>query len=454
MTKSEPSRYDFQPFGAARRLFSERGPEILLAGPAGTGKSRAVLEKIHWCCDKYPGSRWLAVRKTRASFSTTGFVTYTKIVLPPGWVDVNYQGAKYRNGSEIVFGGMDKSSKIMSGEYDGAYVQEATELTEGDWEDITTRLRWGRMPYQQLLADCNPGPPTHWLKKRATSGRLLLLESRHEDNPALWDRKRGTWTPAGARYIAKLDALTGARYLRLRKGIWAAAEGMVFDLYDPAVHLIDRVPLPDWMRPKDSLCPAGIPRSWARIWSVDFGYTNPFVWQAWARDPDGRLYLYHQIYRTQMLVTDHARRMLEVTKGEPRPVAIVCDHDAEDRATLERALGMRTLPAYKAVIPGIQAVQSRFRKAGDGRARIFLLRDSLVDRDIELEESKKPINTEEEIEGYVWNDKVKKEEPVKANDHGCDAMRYLVCLVDDIALDPARIPQMVTYDNNFRISPI
>jgi phage terminase large subunit len=96
------------------------------------------------------------------------------------------------------------------------------------------------------------------------------------------------------------------------------------------------------------------------------------------------------------------------------------------------------------------------RIAGDGRARLFLLRDSLVDRDRSLEEARKPLCTEEEIEGYVWNSKVKKEEPIKQDDHGCDALRYLVAAVDDIGLDPSAAQRVVTYDAGagYGISPI
>jgi uncharacterized membrane protein len=46
--------------------------------------------------------------------------------------------------------------------------------------------------------------------------------------------------------------------------------------------------------------------------------------------------------------------------------ATVADHDAEDRATLER-YGVYTQPATKDVSPGIQAVQARLRRAGDGK---------------------------------------------------------------------------------------
>ncbi len=358
------------------------------------------------------------VRKTRASLTESAMVTMNEKVLHElDHVDFHTTTQEYRypNGSRIVVGGLDKATKVMSSEYDIIYVQEATELSEHDWESLTTRLRNGVMPYQQLLGDCNPDAPHHWLKKRADSGKTVMLESRHEDNPTLWDRVKQTWTELGARYIAKLEALTGVRYLRLRKGIWAAAEGMVYDGWDRDVHLIDRFE---------------IPADWRRYLSVDFGYTNPFVAQWWAEDGDGRLYRYREIYRVQQLVEDHAAEMKRLMANERMPEAVICDHDAEDRATLERHLGLSTIAAHKAVSPGIQAVASRLKRAGDGKSRLFLLRDSLVDRDPLLEEAKKPTCTEEEIEGYVWNDKVKRDEPVKANDHGMDPMRYVVAHID------------------------
>ena len=44
----------------------------------------------------------------------------------------------------------------MSTECDMISRQEATELELADWLALTTRLRNGVMPYQQLIADCNP----------------------------------------------------------------------------------------------------------------------------------------------------------------------------------------------------------------------------------------------------------------------------------------------------------
>lgn len=427
------AEHRFKPRGTAATIFENRDPEVLVAGPAGTGKSRACLEKLHLMALLNHGMRGLIVRKTAVSLTSTALVTFRTHVLPEAlaagdvaWYGGSQQEAacyRYRNGSVINVGGMDKPTRIMSSEYDVAYVQEATELTEEDWEAITTRLRHGKVSFQQLLADCNPDVPTHWLKVRCDTGRTKMLESRHEENPVLFTAE-GELTEVGASYIAKLDNLTGVRYSRLRKGLWVAAEGIIYEDYDPAVHLIDRF---------------HVPRDWVRWWSVDFGYTNPFVCQMWAEDPDGRLYLYREIYATKRLVEDHAETILAaVTKNgewrEPKPRAIICDHDAEDRATLERKLGMSTVAAKKTVSDGIQAVQARMRAAGDGKPRIFLMRDSLVQRDPELLDAKKPTCTAEELVGYVWATaaagKPVKDEPHKLDDHGCDAMRYAVAARD------------------------
>jgi phage terminase large subunit len=385
-----------------------------------------------------PGMRGLICRKTLASLGSTALVTFEQHVakehLEHGeikWFGGSPKEAacyKYRNGSVIVVGGMDKSMKIMSSEYDCVYVQEATELTETDWEAITTRLRNGKVSFQQLMADANPDMPTHWLKIRCDLKKTLMIRSRHEDNPTLFNPRTGELTEPGRAYMSKLDALSGVRYQRLRKGIWCAAEGLVYEEFDPELHLHKRIGRP--------------PISWTRYITVDFGYTNPMVVQFWAEDEDGRLYLYKELYATKTTVDEMAPKIKEAMnlKHEPRPRQIICDHDAEGRAVLERELGMSTTAAKKSVEDGIQAVKARLKPSdADGRPRLYICRDALIKRDQALSDAKKPTCTEEEIVGYIWdrgtsqaqnNGKPPKEHPVKENDHGCDAMRYMVAQRD------------------------
>jgi len=423
--------------GAQRKLLSCRDPEILISGSAGTGKSVGGLTKLHLCAMKYKGFRGLLLRKTLASLGGSTLETWRKHVavasLAIGEIDF-YGGSReepaqyryLRNGSKIVIGGLDKPTKIMSSAYDMIVVDEATETVITDWEYMTTRLRAGNMPYSQLIGLCNPDSEQHYLYQRAQGGPLTLLNSVHEDNPEYFDA-HGNVTEIGAAYIAKLDALTGVRFWRLRKGLWVAAEGLIYEEWDPSVHLVDALP-------------PGSER-WVRWWGVDFGYRNPFVLQCWAEDPDGRLWLYREIYHTGRLVEDHARDILKIVAPggkwiEPRPRAVVCDHDAEDKATLERHLGMSTVNAQKAVTVGIEAVQHRLgRKPGTGKGieiapSLFIVRECVVQRDPALKEAGKPQCTAEEVSGYVWlpdvNGKPAKEEPKKENDHGMDTTRYVV----------------------------
>lgn len=429
----------FSPQGACADLFSCRDPEVLVAGPAGTGKSRACLEKLHMMALMNPGMRGLICRKSATSLSSTALVTWTKYVAKESIDvgDVHYYGGsaqepasyRYENGSTISIGGLDKVSKIMSAEYDVIYVQEATELTENEWEALTTRLRNWQLSFQQLLADCNPQHPEHWLKTRCDKGKTTMLVSRHEDNPILFDRATGELTENGAAYLQKLDALTGVRHARLRLGRWVAAEGVIYEDFSP-VHVIDDFPRFD--EPTD---PLGIPMSWRRYWSVDFGFTNPFVLQCWAEDPHGRLILYREIYHTRRTVDQHARKIMSLVLNshdswtEPRPIAIVCDHDAEGRQVFERETGLSTENAHKSVLEGIEAVQVRLRIGPGGFPQIAFLRSALVEKDTELEEARKPTCTLDEIPAYVWSDRGH-DKPVKEDDHGCDAMRYVVAYKD------------------------
>jgi phage terminase large subunit len=145
--------------GAALELANSRAPEVLISGAAGTGKSRAVLEKINLVCLLTPGVKALILRKTARSLATSALRTWERDVVREAMQDrsVNYYGGssrepaqyRYSNGSAVVIGGLDDPMKVMSAEYDLIYVQEATEIAEESCEGLTTRLRNGALPYQQ-----------------------------------------------------------------------------------------------------------------------------------------------------------------------------------------------------------------------------------------------------------------------------------------------------------------
>lgn len=448
-------QYSFIPRGGAREFLACRDQEVVLSGPSGTGKSFTSLNKLYMLAKKYPGSRSAIVRKFRSTITQSAMVTFEEKVCVPGdGVKFNTVDQEYRfppdprtgQVSVVVVAGLDDPTKILSTEFDVIYVQECTEIDEPTWEMLKTRLRWGKVPYQQLIGDCNPDSERHWIKQREKAGKLTLIASLHTDNPMLWTAETQQWTEIGEAYIENLKSMSGHMRERFYEGKWVGAEGMIYTEYNYKTHLIPAFK---------------IPKEWKRYLSVDFGFTNPFCAQWWAEDNDGRLYLYRELYGTQTTVEDWAHQIYELSKGE-RLQAVICDHDAEDRATLERhmrhgvqdCIAGRTREFHKvpkerqgtvaadkrreSVTTGIQEVQNRFRKAGDGRPRLFLFRDTLAcPVDSNLKNAHKPTCTEQEIDAYIW-DKITSgrlgdrvlEQPRKVDDHGMDALRYMVHYLD------------------------
>ncbi|WP_406501592.1 phage terminase large subunit [Streptomyces sp. NBC_01590] len=440
----------FEPRGSNLDLLKCRDTEVAAVGRAGTGKTLAACWKLHIAAMKVPNLRGLMLRATHTSLTATTLVTFQRQVAAASLLDgtVRWFGGsgkdpaafRYANGSTILVAGGDRPEKFLSSELDRIFVDEGVEISLDLYETLISRLRGHARTYKQIVLATNPSHPQHWIKQRADDGRMTMVTSSHRDNPAYVNRD-GSYTPVGRDYMDKLDALTGVRRMRLRDGRWTAAEGVIYEEYDETVHLVDPFPVPD---------------EWPRMWTIDFGFTNPFVCQFWALDPDGRMVLYREIYMSRRTVDQHARDILDqvsVTEDgqrvwtEPRPVAVVCDHDAEGRAVLERDLGLTTTSAHKSVKTGLQAVKARLRPAGDGRPRLVLMRDVLVERDQVLADAKKPLCTADEITSYVWAkpnqsaiSKPEPEEPLKVDDHGMDSMRYGVAELDLVGQAAVRSP--------------
>lgn len=439
----------YEPRGGALALLMCRDREALLEGPAGTGKSFAALWKLHLAALKYPGMRGLLLRKTLVSLKASTLVTYRERVLGGSSSPVHFWAARgdepahyaYPNGSKIIIGGMDNAAKIMSTEYDLIFWDEATDGDLAEWEALQTRLRYGRMPYQQAVACVNPQGPTHWLNTRANEGRITRLYSRHEDNPSV--------TLA---YLQALGALSGVRRQRLLLGLWVAADGMVYEnVWDPATHIAPRARYCAGRKTPaaqaDLYGDCGIDPTWPRYLGIDWGYRNPAVIKWYARMPDGELLVYRELYTTMMLVEDLARESLRLmgwrhdersgallptrSDADPLPREIIADHDAEDRATFERHFGMSVYPADKgkdSISDGIQAVTKRLQDR-----RLLYLADSLVRRDPLLELVKQPASSLEEFESYVWDlraGRQPKEVPLDEHNHGMDVDRYVVRYFD------------------------
>lgn len=399
---------DFTPYGGNADLIYSHEPEVLVEGPAETGKTLAACWKSHLICSKYPGAQGAILRKTQASIYGSVLQTFQRVI--DGAPVQAYGGEKpekyiYPNGSVVWIGGMDNRDRVLSSERDFIQTCQTEEFTVDDWEYLTTRTtgRGAVIPHPQLYGDCNPGGSLHWIRGRNKAGHLRLIRTTHRDNPSLFNRD-GSPTPQGEKTLARLSALTGVRRKRLYEGIWATAEGAVYDNFDAAIHVCVRK------------------RSEFKHFhlAIDEGYTNPAVILLIGIDSDGRLHILAEWYergKLQSTVVEHAR---DFTLAYEISMAAV----DEAAAGLIADLINNGVPAFAMkgrVLDGINKVQNRLEVAGDGRPRLT------VDPSC--------VNTINEFESYIWkkvtNTGIVKDEPQKENDHAMDALRYLVAYLDE-----------------------
>lgn len=419
--------------GGAAKLWQGAEGEIIISGPAGTGKTRAILEWIHHRCAK-ERLRVLILRKTLESLKESALVTYQEQVLHEfdgrrsALDGVNYFGgnsirpARFTyelTGSIVVLGGLDNPRKVKSTEYSIIYVNEASELTLDEWESLTSRADRPTLearPDCVVVGDTNPDAPTHWIKLRAEQGATELWPSIHEDNPAMWDRAAQQWTESGKRYMARLDKLTGVRYQRLRLGKWVAAEGQVYEAWRDDVHLVSRESIQSRL---DSAWYFG---------TADWGWTKPGVLHVWAVDNDGRMILVAEHFHTRRSVPGW---------WVPKAVELSTRYgfwkwlgDPSEPEYIEqfKAVGLDAEGAVNDILPGINEIEDRLTVQDDGLPRLQIVHDALLERDDELVQAAEPWCTVQEIPRYVWPKNgaggINKDKPVDAYNHGMDAMRY------------------------------
>lgn len=337
-------------YGGNREAFYCRDSEVILAGPADTGKTMALLTKLHLLAYKYPNAAIVILRKQLTDVYSSVLQTYLKKILEKGTPVKAYGGEKpqwfdYPSGSRIWVAGLDKPGKVLSAEFDLVYVNQAEELSLFDWETLTTRTtgRAGHMPYSQTIGDCNPAHPTHWIRTRAADGKLRFFESVHRDNPEIYDPETGELTEGGKKRLAALDNLTGSRYMRLRKGLWAVPEGAIYDIFDEERHKVAAFP---------------IPALWPRVVGIDpFGAFVAAVWLAFDSQ-NGVLNVYREYCEPFGQTTlGHANNLKAASKNETI-FAWVCGGPSERAWRLEwRAAGIPVIePPIADVWIGIDRV--------------------------------------------------------------------------------------------------
>lgn len=329
-------------YGGNREAILCRDPEVMLVGPRETGKTLAWLWKLHTLAYKpeYAGCQISILRKVKADIVGSVYRTLKRDLLDPYGPGTRVYGGEYPQfidyptSSRVWIGGMDDPGKTLSAERDFIYFNQAEEASLVDWEYLTSCVtgRGAVMPYTQLVGDCNPASPSHWIKQRAKSGVLTFFESHHEDNPTLWDHEREDWTEQGVRSLERLGNLTGARKLRLFHGLWASPEGAIYDVFEDEYgkHKVKSFP---------------IPHHWPRAVGIDpAGAYRAAIWLAF--DPESQVL---NVYRETLepfgsTVARFAEQLRKSAQGEPVFVWVCGAKSERDWRTEFENAGLPVLP--------------------------------------------------------------------------------------------------------------
>ena len=148
-------------------------------GGFGSGKT--------WCgsllgillARKYPGSRGLVGAKEYELLRKTTLVSYFEHLDVLGYIpDVHYtynksdKIIKFKNGSEVLFSGLDNPEKIKSLNLHWAEIEEASQISDSSFKQLIGRLRntyrqkdWIDFRYR-LFGHTNPQPDKGWIYER------------------------------------------------------------------------------------------------------------------------------------------------------------------------------------------------------------------------------------------------------------------------------------------------
>lgn len=319
-------------------------------------------------------------------------------------------------GREVYFLGANNEAqvtKVQGMTLVGLYCDELSTWPESVFNMATTRLS---VEGAQWFATTNPAGKAHWLmtnwcaKARTwvdRHGRIHRNEGKEfkdlirfsftiDDNPTL---------PAS--YVERIKGqYTGLFYRRYILGEWIAAEGAIYDMWDPDKHIVKTIP--DIQR-------------WIGT-GIDYGTKNPFDALLLGLGEDRKLYLASE-YRYDYSITKRRKTDAEYSlayrmwlANNPhgkfiKPKYHVLDPQAAHFfAQLQRDKVRGLIGADNSVLGGIGTVSN-------------LLAQGLL---FVHESCKGWIS---EVDGYVWDDKASAkgdDEPLKQDDHAMDAGRYIL----------------------------
>lgn len=382
-------------------LLKDRHRFLVLYGGAGSGKShfaaQKIIRRIQAGMELGVRQRFLCLRKTgpaarKSVFSLLRDYIYrwnmgriVQINKTDMTIDFMGPDGTFGNGSQIYCGGLDEPEKLKSIEgVTSAWLEEPTEFKIEDFLELDRRIRGKTRAYQQIILTFNPISRLLWPhqlffeSENEYTAEATLHHSTADDNPFINQDYID-------RTLEGLKNIDETYYNVYRLGLWGVLKDLIYHNWDEVDFLPDVYD--------------------ARFYGIDWGYNAPTVFME-IRVWRGELWVRELLYQTHL---DPNEIIAQMKRHLDPNLRIWADSEDPGMIKLARGAGFHIIPSEKgpgSVKAGIDTVK---------RFQVHITKDS--------------VNTIKEWQGYKWREDKEGnvlDEPVKFNDHACDAVRYPV----------------------------
>lgn len=335
---SHPAPIQVQLLGASEH-------EVGMITGYAAGKTRGICAKVIEHCIKYPQAKALVGRKTFLEMVNTvkqPFFVMADQLHRAGWItkptNWDYRegtnNLRFRNGSQIFFSNLDDPIKFRNEEYSLVVVDQAEEILEELWETLLARIRWALVPavgWQAIAAANDEGHNWVWR-------RFVETTKKHNENPQRCQKDEQCVfldghpneegeprdIPCATRRFFHGTTLDNKHNLSSRY--------LASLLSNPSKKWIDRFIFATMEGGSGRLLPNprivehfDPPRHWPRYRAIDHGLNSPCccLWITANIDSapiggvsPGALYVYKEYWEAESSVDQHAKRILDLSKGE------------------------------------------------------------------------------------------------------------------------------------------
>lgn len=400
---------------------------IIADGAIRSGKTVCMsLSFVFWAMKTFSGQNFAMCGKTIGSFRRN-VLFWLKIMLRSrGYKVMDHRADNLveisRNGvtnNFYIFGGKDERSQdlIQGITLAGLFCDEVALMPESFVNQATGRCSVDGSKY---WFNCNPDGPYHWFKtnwidrsvgylgnsnverqrkeaaekkQEISLKKLLYVHFTMDDNLSLSEEIK-------ARYR---ESYSGVFYKRYILGLWAMAEGIIYDMFDVDKHVKKVI--------------ANLYNS-GRYVSIDYGTQNATVFLLWNRGVDGKWYCIREYYYSGR---DNAKQRTDAEYvsdfkaflGGIKVKGVIVDPSAASFIVALRQAGYPVLKAKNDVEDGIRLV------------------GTLLNQE-KIAFSASCVNTIKEFASYIWDEKAVdrgEDAPIKQHDHAMDAVRYFCYMV-------------------------